>query len=240
MTRAMIILASTLLAGCGRVWLPDVLEEEAGRATASHVLSQMPPADDSPWAPFVKDAGKKLAAVSERPDVDFRFYIVNSPEINAFAAPDGEIFVTTGLLRFAGRDSEAVAAVLAHEIGHVARRHGGEEIQAEMGWTTAAVAIFGLDHSLTKLLAGLAGQLVDLGYGRDRELEADLCSIRYLTRLGYPPSTGLKFLQLFQAHEHERLPGIAKYLASHPPTADRLAYAKAYAENVASHNSQSR
>jgi predicted Zn-dependent protease len=224
--------ASVLLAGCGRVWLPVSIEKRVGEMTARHMLEAMPHVENDPWQLFVDDAGRKLAAASDRPDYDYQFIIVDSPQINAFASPDGEIFITEGLLRLAGRDEEAVASVLGHEIGHVARRHGAESLQSKAGLYIVGVALFGSEGSLARATASLGAKLITLGYGRDMELEADLCSVRYLTRLGYPPRTALKFLRLMAEHEHEQTPVFVQYLQTHPSTSDRIRYAEAYADSL--------
>lgn len=227
-------LAASALAGCGRVWLPEAVERRAGEMVSREMLRSYPAVEGHPWAPFIEDAGRKLAAASERPGYAFSFRIVSSAEINAFASPDGQIIITTGLLKAAGRDHEAVAAVLSHEIGHVARRHGAEAIQSSVGLGTGVIVLFGMDGSLASAAAGLAAQLAVLGYGRDMELEADLCAVRYLARLGYPPETGMKFLRIIKEKEKEREePAFVGYLRSHPPTEERLRYSEAYASGLA-------
>ena len=228
-----ILAAAVLLSGCGGVWLPETVERRAGDLLEPKVLEELPLAAGNRWAPFLDDAGRKLAAVSERPDYGYRFRIVRSKQVNALALPNGDIFVTEELLRVAGRDAEAVAAVLGHEIGHVARRHSAETLQSKIGIDAAGILVFGIDRSLARAVASLGAQLMELGYGRDMELEADLCAIRYLVRLGYPPATGLKFLKVLAAREHEEASAIERYLRSHPPTAERLRYAQAYAERLA-------
>ena len=233
MARLILLLTTTLaLSSCGQIWLPESAERRIGELASGHMFERTPPVENSPWEAFVQDAGKKLAAASERPDYDYRFHIVASPEINAFALPDGQIFVTDSLLKAAGQDRDAVAAVLGHEIGHVARRHGAEALQSSIGLTAGGAAIFGFEGSLGRAAAGLASQLLELGYGRDMELEADLCSIRYLTRLGHPPEDGLRFLRLLAVREHEQAGSLDYYLRSHPPTDERIRYAESYAASV--------
>jgi predicted Zn-dependent protease len=229
---ALLAAAAAALAGCGRVWLPESVERRVGEMTSEEMRRAMPAVMNNPWNAFVQDAGRKLAAVSERPGVDYRFIIVSSPDINAFSSPDGEIFITDSLLKAAGRDELAVAAVLGHEIGHIARRHSAEVLQEELGLGSVGVLLFGFDHSLARMAGSLASRLVELGYGRDRELEADLCAVRYLTRLGYPPRTGVRFLKLLAAHENDRLPMFVRYFLTHPPVEERIRYAERYEDSL--------
>ncbi len=234
MVRLTLLLTAALgVSGCGRVWLPESAERLIGEAGSKRILERYKLVTNSPWEPFIQDAGRKLVAASERPDYDYRFHIIEDEEINAVSLPDGQIFVNTGLLKAANGDRIAVAALLGHEIGHVARRHGAESFQSGIGITAAGAAVFGFDGTLGNAAAELAGALLELGYGRDMELEADLCAVRYLIRLGYPPEAGLKFLRMMAAKEHENVGSLAYYLRSHPPTEERLRYSEAYAASIA-------
>ncbi len=233
MARLILLLCvASAFCGCGRVWLPESLERRAGNLLARGLAEEMPPVEKHPWDPFLQDAGRKLAAVSDRPSYGYRFRIVRSAQINAFALPNGEIFVTEGLLKAVGRDGEALASVLGHEIGHVARRHTAESLQSKIGLRSAGFLLFGVDQSLARVSADLAAQLTELGYGREMELEADLCAIRYLARLGYPPETGLKFLKILAAKEGDRGPDFLRYFMTHPPTRERVEYAEKYAKSL--------
>lgn len=231
MARLIFLLALAVpLSGCGRIWLPEYIERRAGDLLARELARDMPPVEGHPWDAFLQDAGKKLAAVCERPSYGYRFRIVHSPQINAFAFPNGEIFVTDGLLKAVGRDAEALASVLGHEIGHVARRHTAEALQSKVGLRSVGFLLFGVDQSVARVSADLAAQLTELGYGREMELEADLCSIRYLAALGYPPETGLKFLKILAEKDRERGPDFLRYFQTHPPTQERVNYAEKYAK----------
>ena len=225
--RAVLPAAALLLAltGCSGVWVPEAVENRVGEQVTRSVLKTMPPLSDPRWQQYVEGLGRKIVAVSERPNYHYRFYVVDSDAINAFAVPDGSIFVTTGLLKLVGQDQLALAGVLAHEVGHVARRHGAETIQRQMGFGTLRFLVFGFEGSA---LADLTGQIVGLGYGREMELEADLCAMRYLTRLGYPPDASLGFLRSLLVIEKDQPSSVGKYLLSHPPTADRIRYAEDY------------
>ncbi|HAN05737.1 MAG TPA: hypothetical protein DCW72_09640 [Elusimicrobia bacterium] len=218
-----------LLAGCSGVWVPEKIENRVGELTTRAVLEQMPLHKDPAWQTYLEKLGGKIAAVSERPAYHYRYYIVESSTVNAFAVPDGSVFVTTGLLKYAGQDPAALAGVLAHEIGHIARRHGAETLQAKLGYGLITFIVFGFENSAAKQAGAMSTQIMELGYGREMELEADLCSARYLVRLGYPPDASLKFLRILLPLQKggEDL-ALAKYLRSHPQTGERISYVESY------------
>lgn len=224
MARLTPLLIAALLCGCSRVWLPESVENRVGVLTTASLLQTMKVRKDDRWQTYVEAAGAKLAAVSERPNYHYRYYIVEDDDVNAFAVPDGSIFVTTGLLKLVGQDEAALIGVLAHEIGHVARRHGAETLQTKLGFAAVSVALFGFESSMGRAAGEFAGTLASLGYGREMELEADLCSVRYLHRLGYPPDVSLKFLRSLLPLEKQAGDGVVKYMRSHPPTAERIKY----------------
>lgn len=218
-----------LLSGCSQVWVPEKLENRVGELVTKSVLVQMPAHTDPAWQNYIEGMGRKIAAVSERPEYHYRYYIVESSTVNAFAVPDGSIFVTTGLLKMIGQDQLALAGVLAHETGHIARRHGAETLQSQLGYGILSFLIFGMENSAAKQAGAMTGQIMDLGYGRDMELEADICAVRYLARLGYSPDSSLQFLKsiLPLEKDHQDVT-IMKYLRSHPPTTERIRYVESY------------
>ncbi|OGR75959.1 MAG: hypothetical protein A2X32_10210 [Elusimicrobia bacterium GWC2_64_44] len=224
-----------LLAGCSGVWVPEKLENRVGELTTKSILEKMPLHGSPEWQKYIENMGRKIAAVSERPAYHYRFYIVESSTVNAFAVPDGSVFVTTGLLKYAGQDPQALAGVLAHEIGHIARRHGAETLQSRLGFGLLSIVIFGFGDSVAKQAGGMTSQIMELGYGREMELEADLCAARYLLRLGYQPDASLKFLKILLplqkgGQEFE----LEKYLRSHPQTGERIKYVEDYLSQVPS------
>lgn len=218
-----------LLSGCSQIWVPEKVENRIGELVTKSVLAQMPAHNDPAWQKYIEDMGRKIAAVSERPGYHYKYYIVESSTVNAFAVPDGSIFVTTGLLKMIGQDQLALAGVLAHETGHIARRHGAETLQSQLGYGALSFLVFGMENSAARQAGNMTSQVMDLGYGRDMELEADICAVRYLARLGYSPDSSLAFLRsiLPLEKEHQDVT-IAKYLRSHPPTTERIQYVEAY------------
>ena len=136
---------------------------------------------------YISDLGHKLATISELPGIGWKFTVLNSREINAFAIPGGFIYVTRGLLTLASNEAE-LAGVIAHEIGHVTALHSSTR--------QATGKMAGLGALAAGILLGRAGS--ELGsyigragiqqYSQSQELEADSLGVRYLSRTGYNTS----------------------------------------------------
>ena len=163
-------------------------DEEAALGAREHpkILAQFGGEYDDPEiAAYVDDIGQRLAALSERPDVNFTFTVLDSPIVNAFAVPGGYIYVSRGLVALADNEAE-LAGVIGHEIGHVTARHSAQRISRNALLGMGA-ALFGAaigDSSATQLL-NMGAAAIAQGYSREAELEADMLGIRYLSRGGY-------------------------------------------------------
>lgn len=195
---------------------------------------------------YVDQVGNRLARVSEMPGLSFRFTVLNDQAPNAFALPGGYVYITRGLLALVDTEAE-LAAVLAHEIGHVVARHPAQR------YSHAQTANLGL--TLLGVLGGAmgapsgAGQILSMGaqgyiqgYSRDQEMEADRLSVRYLTRAGYAPRAAASMFTKLEAQtrleaEISGNPEAAEsfsFLSSHPRTRDRITQAVRLAEGPGS------
>lgn len=172
---------------------------------------------------YVEQVGQSLAKLSDAPDVNFSFTVLNSPIVNAFALPGGYVYVTRGLLALAGSEAE-LASVLAHEIGHITARHAAQRHQrAQQKPVTAS--------GVGELPAGQDPAAYVQGYSREQEMEADTLGIRYLARAGYDPAAMSTFLARLDAHARldSALMGLPadqsdqmSFTATHPRTIDRV------------------
>lgn len=190
-----------------------------------------------PVADYVSSVGRKVAANTERQDVQYKFYVVDSPTVNAFALPGGYIYVTRGLMALANSESE-LAAVIAHEIGHVTARHAAERSSQGMlvslgaAVLSAAVNAPGVDK-----VAGLGSELYIKSYSRGQEHQADELGVRYLHRAEYDPFAMERFLENLEASTvlEQKIAGregtspVMNYFSTHPQTRDRIAHAGAEA-----------
>jgi len=214
-------------AALGKKEHPKILEEFGGAYT-----------EKADIAPYVNSIGQFLASTGERPDVQFTFTVLNTPDVNAFAVPGGYIYVTRGLMALANNEAE-FASVVGHEIGHINARHTaqrmGQAQQTQFGVLGATLlgAILG-GQTGADLAGGLAsqyGQVRLAGYSQEQEFEADSLGVRYMKRATYDPQASASFLGALRAQTQLETQLAGKdpnvvdeqnMLASHPRTADRV------------------
>ena len=175
-------------------------EHYIGRSVAATVLATYRPYDSAEANRYLNVLGQTLALYSDKPETfgGYHFLVVDTDEVNAFAAPGGLILVSRGLVRCC-RSEDALAAVLAHEIGHVQNQHGLRAIKK--GRLTSALTTLALEAGknlagqnlaeVTKAFEGsvsdITSTLMNSGYARSLENEADGAAVQILTRAGYDP-----------------------------------------------------
>lgn len=184
---------------------------------------------------YVAKVGKKLSAVSDRPDLPFEFVILDNPTPNAWTLPGGKIAVNRGLLVELHSEAE-LASVLAHEIVHAAARHGAQSLERQMltlgGLIAAQNALSGKPHEDLLLASTVIGaELILLRYSRQAELEADHYGMLYMARAGYDPAAAVKLQETFLrlAENPNWLEGL---FLTHPPTQERLEANRATAAHL--------
>ncbi|MHC1742190.1 MAG: M48 family metalloprotease [Syntrophobacteraceae bacterium] len=203
-----------------------------GRAVAASVFSTYRPYPDDAANRYLNALGQTLAQASDRPDTfgGYHFILLDSPEINAFAAPGGLILVTRGMVRLC-KTEDALAAVLAHEIGHIQGQHGLKSIKTSR--LTTAFNILAMEAAksytpsqLGQLTEAFEGSITDItstlmnnGYSRELEADADRSAAIILRRVGYDPGALLTMLSEMQKQMKPGGPGFAK---THPQPADRI------------------
>ena len=201
--------------------MPRRVDLTVGRFVTQMALASMPMYQDTRWLRYINDLGNKIVGVSERPNFNYRFIVADTSEINAFASPDGSVFITTGLLKLCEKDEDQIVAVLAHEVSHIALRHGAKMLQKDVGYGAIAFAVFGFEAPAGRQVANFVSQLTSLGYGRDFELEADARALVYLKKMSYKETALADFLEKIK-HLDPAPTSLEKYLRSHPPTVDRI------------------
>jgi predicted Zn-dependent protease len=148
---------------------------------------------------------------------------LESPEINAFACPGGFIYIYTGLLKTMDNEAQ-LAGVLAHEIGHVVARHSVKRLQQVLGIQVLLSIALGESSEITQKAIGTGFVLILQGYSRQNEFEADYNGAYYMTTAGYHPRGMIQLFEKFKEMEKGRKDtALDQLLASHPPTADRIA-----------------
>ena len=204
-----------------------------GRSVGAVVLNRYRPYNNKQANHYLNLLGQTLSKASDMPATfgGYHFLILDSEDINAFAAPGGLIFVTRGMLRCCPHE-DAVAAVLAHEIGHVQAKHGLQAVKKSR--ITAALTTIGIEGTktfggeelveLTETFEGsisdITATLVNNGYSRSFEHEADKTALTILKRVGYDPNGLVDMLRVMS----KRLkPGGLDFAKTHPSPASRIA-----------------
>ncbi len=203
-----------------------------GRSVAATILSQYRPWENEKATRYVTLVGQTLAQFSDRPETfgGYHFLVLDTDEVNAFAAPGGHIFVSRGMLRLA-KTEDALAAVLAHEIAHVVGKHGLQAIRKSR--VTDALTVIAAESAktfgnedLAKLTETFEGSIADVtstltnsGYSRGFEREADAQAVTILTRAGYDAHALHAVLDEMKKTFRTGGLGFAK---THPDPADRI------------------
>ena len=195
--------------GANLVLISERREKEIGLEEHEKVLSSMPMFEDGELLAYVREVGNRVAKLSHRPDLDYYFHIVDSPEINAFALPGGYVYVNRGLLTFMNSEAE-LAAVLAHEIGHITARHAVQQ-QARGALAKTVATVGGIVSAVATGSGYVGSQISDVasiwaqtglsGFGREHELEADSLGARYLVAAGYDPAAMIEVITILKNQE---------------------------------------
>jgi predicted Zn-dependent protease len=194
-----------------------------GRQLAAQVDRQSKLVTDPVITEYVNRVGQNLVLHSDA-KVPFTIKVIDSNEVNAFALPGGFLYVNRGLVEAAENEAE-LAGVMAHEIAHVAARHGVEQAsKGELANWLSIPLIFlgGWGGYAVRQVAGLAVPLGFLKFSRGAEKEADRLGAQYMWATGYDPHALVTFFEKLQAKDKKKPGTIAKAFSTHPPTADRI------------------
>ena len=200
-------------------------EIRIGQGIASNLLGAAPLVADERMQKYVNQLGRWLALQTERPDLNWHFGVLDSANVNAFAAPGGYIFITRGLLLKLHNEAE-LAGVLAHEIAHVLRRHHLNAIQqnARVGIAADVLSLVTQDQrhgeTLDKVI-NAGTELYARGLDKDDEFEADRMGVVIAARAGYDPYALPAVLQTLEAMNPQDS-GLALMFKTHPSPASRL------------------
>jgi predicted Zn-dependent protease len=244
-TLAVGLLAAVPPAAAQIFGMSEKKEIELGRQMHVQIVQTMGVYNNPELQEYVNSVGQKLAKASNRPNLDYKFTVLDTEDVNAFAIPGGFVYISRGILPYLSSEAE-LAAVLGHEIGHVTARHASKQqsqgtLNSIAGIATAIVT----GQPALAQLTNVAGEAVIHGYGRDMELEADRLGAEYLARTGYDPNAVIRVVatlkdqerfEVESAKQEGRQPHIYHGLfATHPDNDTRLRQAITSAQTVASH-----
>ena len=211
------------------------LEKEIalGRQLAQEVERSSQLLDDPEINEYANRVGQNLVRNSDA-KVPFVIKVIDSDEINALALPGGFFYVNTGLILAASEESE-LAGVMAHEIAHVAARHGTEQYSKVELFNLASIPLIFVGGPIgygIRQAASLLIPLEFLQFSRSAEREADFLGLQYLYKTGYDPTSFVSFFEKVQAQDKRRPGRLAKAFSTHPPTLDRIQRAQQEIQNV--------
>src|SRR5688572_16454742 len=220
------------LTACG---ISQQQEVEMGTDYARQINAQLPIVGDPEVNRYINVLGDEIARRTARADLDWRFYIVDSREVNAFAVPGGFIYVNRGLIERTTKMDE-LAGVLGHEIGHVVRRHSIEQMEkaqgANIGVTLACVLTSICNSQVAQAGINIAGGAIFARFSRQDELEADQEAIANTVRAGISPQGIVTMFQKLIAERRSRPNAVAGWFATHPLEEDRIDRAQATISSI--------
>ena len=198
--------------------LPISLDREIGDLAGSEVIPGATPLADPVVPAALEEMVQRLEPTAAVEGFDYRIEVLQSPNVNAIALPGGRIFVLTGLIS-AAETPEQVAGVLAHEMAHVTLRHGVKRLVQSLGLVVAVEIVIGDWGGLCVLMVEGVRHMVEQGYSREAEAEADAEGVRMLLAAQIDPRGLARF---FETLQHKHSTEIPTWLGSHPDLEDRI------------------
>ncbi len=206
------------------ILIPFSQELSLGAQSYSEILSKEKVSQNAKLNNMILRVGKRLAAVSDMPDLDWEFKVIESPQQNAFALPGGKVAFYTGILQIC-KNEAGVATVMGHEIAHAIARHGAQRMTQQM-LITGALSFASLTYSDNKYKPLILGALgigtqygLQLPFSRANESEADEIGIVYMAKAGYDPSIAVNFWTRFQNAKGSQPP---EFMSTHPSDETRI------------------
>jgi len=201
------------------VFVTTAMEESIGSVVAGNVSTQYKISKDSQKIDRVNEIGRKVASVSDRRDLKYKFSVIEDEDLNAFTTPGGYIYINSGVL--AKTSDDELACVIGHEIGHVAARHIAKKLQAQIGYDILMnIAASRAGPGDLQRAASVSFNLIMLGYSRQDESLSDRLGVKYAYKAGYDPYAMITFLEKLKTAEKKSLGPV--FLRSHPYVSERI------------------
>jgi predicted Zn-dependent protease len=205
-------------------------EKKLGKKVVLEIRKEADFVKDLSIQSFIEKLGYAIVDQVGPTPFEFKFYVINALEPNAFAIPGGYIFVTTGLIVLAESEQE-IAGVLSHEIAHATHRHVSQMIEKSKRLNIASLAAIvaaiiagrgGAGSQAGVAMATATAGALALKYTREMESDADQTGLRYLIKAGYDPYGIINFLNRIQRYSLATMPNVPPYLLTHPGTENRI------------------
>ena len=210
---------------------------EIGRQSAAEAERQLPMLNDRRAEGYVSEIIRRLAAVAPGAKYPYQIRVVNASDINAFSLPGGFMYVNRGLIE-AARSEPELAAVLAHEMAHVALRHGTHQAskayltQAGIGILGGLLGRGGNPSQIFQVIGGLGMNALFLKFSRDIEYQADTVGAQIMARAGYDPRAMADFFEVLRNEQRSNPSRLAQFFSDHPAPADREARIRQEAQRI--------
>jgi predicted Zn-dependent protease len=206
-------------------------EVEMGQSYVQQINQQLPIVQDPELNRYINVLGDSIARLTERQDLpEWRFYIVDSKEVNAFAVPGGFVYVNRGLIERTAK-MDQLAGVLGHEIGHVVRRHSIKQMQqqqgANIGVTLACVLTSVCNNQAGQAAIQVGGTALFAKFSRGDEAEADEEGVKNTVRAGISPNGMPEMFQILIDERQSNPSAVEGWFATHPLEEDRIAATRA-------------
>jgi predicted Zn-dependent protease len=214
-----------LIVGATACGISTQQEVQMGQQEAAQINQQLPMVTDPEANRYINLLGDQIASHTSRADLDWRFFIVDSREVNAFAVPGGYIYVNRGLIERTDNMSE-LAGVLGHEIGHVVLRHTVKQMEkmqgANIGVTLACVLTNVCNSQAAQAAINVGGTAVFAKFSRGDEAQADNQAVKNTIAAGITPNGVVTMFEKLIAERKSRPGSLEAFFATHPGEEDRI------------------
>lgn len=221
-TNLLVLAVAGTLVACG---ISQQQEVQMGQEYAQQINAQLPIVQDPELNRYINVLGDSIARLTSRGDLDWRFFIVDAQEVNAFAVPGGFVYVNRGLIQRADQMDE-LAGVLGHEIGHVVRRHTVKQMEkaqgANIGVTLACVLTSICNSQVSGTAINVAGGALFARFSRGDEAQADEEGVKNTVRAGISPVGMVTMFQKLIAERKARPGAVESWFLTHPLEEDRI------------------
>lgn len=206
---AVIVLGALTLTHCAQnpvtgdkdfVLMSEQQEVQMGAQAHQDVLKEYAALDNPALQAYVNEVGQRLAKHSHRPNLQWHFTVVDSPDVNAFALPGGYVYITRGIMAYLNSEAE-LAGVVGHEIGHVTARHGVRQQSTSTTVGLGSILVPDMNNQVGATLLQTLAQAWTAGYGREHELESDRLGAQYLAKTGYNPQAMIDVIRVLKNQE---------------------------------------
>ena len=200
-------------------------EVQLGAEYSAQINQQLPIVQDAEINRYINVLGDSIAKLADDRGLDYRFYVVNAAEVNAFAVPGGFIYVNRGLIDRTQNLSQ-LAGVLGHEIGHVVRRHSVQQMQkaqgANIGLVLGCTLLNVCGSQAAQAAIQVGGSALFAKFGRDDEREADVDAVASVVRAGIHPQGIPQIFEILLAERNRNSSAVAGWFSTHPGEEERI------------------